>query len=489
MSYLGERFGFEEVDLTNDEELEVYELIKKADQKRIDFYSIIASICSTIMILLDFIVFNDSNHKLYLFSDITLLIGSLFLIYNLSFHDLNESKYKKAFKTLSYKLFVPLILLWATSIVALEPKSVLNIISFYFVFFLIIFSIYIQYRTLIIYYIAILFTYLSLSFVLKNQIFSESFLAIIIVCVIILPFYYYFKKLKYVSTASHYKLDLLRSNLESEVIIRINELQQVNSNLENEIGKRKIVESKLRETLKQAELSDRLKSEFLANISHEIRTPLNSIVGFSQMITEDGVSDEMKVQFQELIASNTMYLLSTIDDIFDASLLQADQIKPINKSLNVNSFLENVYYETNGIGVKYQKNHLLIVKKLMNNQNLKIVTDEFYLKKAMIRLIDNAFKFTKEGQIEIGVRQTMDTIEFYVADTGIGIKEKDQLIIFEPFVQGNGSFSRGFGGSGLGLTIAKGMTKALGASFSFISKENEGSTFSITFNKIVIDRT
>ena len=244
--------------------------------------------------------------------------------------------------------------MWATSIVALEPKSVLNIISFYFVFFLIIFSIYIQYRTLIIYYIAILFTYLSLSFVLKNQIFSESFLAIIIVCVIILPFYYYFKKLKYISTATHYKLDLLRSNLESEVVIRINELQQVNSNLENEIGKRKIVESKLRETLKQAELSDRLKSEFLANISHEIRTPLNSIVGFSQMITEDGVSDEMKVQFQELIASNTMYLLSTIDDIFDASLLQADQIKPINKSLNVNSFLENVYYETNGIGVKYQ---------------------------------------------------------------------------------------------------------------------------------------
>ena len=121
--------------------------------------------------------------------------------------------------------------------------------------------------------------------------------------------------------------------------------------------------------------------------------------------------------------------------------------------------------------------------------NGNIVMGEFYLKKAMIRLIDNAFKFTKEGQIEIGVRQTMDTIEFYVTDTGIGIKEKDQLIIFEPFVQGNGSFSRGFGGSGLGLTIAKGMTKALGASFSFISKENEGSTFSITFNKIVIDRT
>ena len=103
MSYLGERFGFEEVDLTNDEELEVYELIKKADQKRIDFYSIIASICGTIMILLDFIVFNDSNHKLYLFSDITLLIGSLFVIYNLSFHDLNESKSKRAFKTFSYK--------------------------------------------------------------------------------------------------------------------------------------------------------------------------------------------------------------------------------------------------------------------------------------------------------------------------------------------------------------------------------------------------
>lgn len=489
MSYLVERFGFDEVDLTVDERIKVDEQIKNSDHKRLDFFSILTAILSAVMLLLDFIFFDNQNQAYYVVSDLILFICSLLVVANFTLLKFKNSKFANTFKSFSYNLFVPLILLWSTTIAAIEPNSILNIVTFYFVFFLITFSVFIKFKTLIIYYIAIFSAYIILSLTLKNQIFSETLLAIAIVCLVILPFYYYFKLLKYNSNATNYKLVLLHASLEKEVLSRISELQHVNSDLENEIGKRKIVEFKLRETLKQAELSERLKSEFLANISHEIRTPLNSIVGFSQMITEDGVTLDMKKQFQELIASNTMYLLSTIDDIFDASLLQADQIKPINKPVNINSFIENIFYETNSICLKYQKTHLQLINKPFDDKNLKIITDEYYLKKAFVRLIDNAFKFTKDGHIEIGVLQTMTTIEFYVEDTGIGIKEKDQIIIFEPFVQGNGSFSRGFGGSGLGLTIVKGMVSALGASLNFTSKENEGSKFSIVFNKVFIDRS
>jgi len=229
-----------------------------------------------------------------------------------------------------------------------------------------------------------------------------------------------------------------------------------------------------------------LKSEFLANISHEIRTPLNSIVGFTEMMTEEGVSTERKKEYQALVASNTMYLLSTIDDIFDASMLKTDQIKPIIKSCPIYSFMENVFYETSGIELKYNKKHLNFIRRNIENQCLILKTDEFYLKKAILRLIDNAYKFTEHGDIEVEAVVVNEYLELIVSDTGIGIEEKDQIRIFEPFVQGDGSFTRGYGGSGLGLTIVKGLVRSLGGEFNFESTPGVGSKFHIRFNKFYL---
>ncbi len=483
MGYIQERFGTEKIELTGEEKKMLFEQIRKSDEKRLDFFAMICVISSSIMLILDFIFFNDSNQKFYLLFDSLFFISSFLVLINSSIPPYKKNSFIRRFKDVNYNIFPFFPLIWSIAIAVLAPNSMLNIITFYLVLFIIIFTTHISTKRLIIYYLIIFIDYIILSYVLKIEIFNESFLVIAIICIVVIPFFYYFRDTRINSQAAAMKLSLLNKNLENEVVNRINELQNLNENLEKEISNKKIIEFKLRETLKSAESSNQLKSEFLANISHEIRTPLNAIVGFTEMMTEESVSKDMKKQFQELVASNTMYLLSTIDDIFDASLLKTDQIKPIPKHFNVNKMLESIYYEVNGIKLKYQNKEIDIIKKSLEDQEFMLLSDEFYLKKALVRLFDNAYKFTNKGKVEIGARKVVNSIEIYISDTGIGIPEKDQLKIFEPFVQGDGSFTRGYGGSGLGLTIVKGIVQSLGADFSFTTKVNEGSTFSIFFNK------
>lgn len=483
MGYIQERFGTERIYLTEEEQLLLQEQIKKSDEKRLDFFSLICVISSAIMLIMDFVFFNDSKQGYYLFFDSLFFIASFLVLINSSIPPEKKGSFINRLKDSTYNIFPFFPLLWSVSIAVIAPDSMLNIITFYFVLFIITFTVHTPLKKLLFYYALILADYVILSYFLKYEIFSESLVVITVVCVIILPFYFFFRDIRINSQSATLRLNLLNKNLEEEVVQRLIELQKLNSNLENEISQRRIVEHKLRETLKLAESSNQLKSEFLSNISHEIRTPLNAIVGFTEMMTEDGVPPVMKKQFQELVASNTMYLLSTIDDIFDASLLKTDQIKPVQKYFNVNFLLESIFYEVNGIQLKYNKKELKLEKKSLADQEFCLKTDEYYLKKAIMRLIDNAYKFTSEGTIEIGARKSYNSIEFFVSDTGIGISEKDQVKIFEPFVQGDGSFTRGYGGSGLGLTIVKGIIQSLGADFSFSTKVNEGSTFSIFFNK------
>lgn len=483
MGYIQERFGTERIYLTDEEQLLLKNQIKKADEKRLDFFSLICVISSAIMLIMDFIFFNDTKQEYYLFFDSLFFLASFLVLINSSIPPEKKGTFINRLKDSSYEIFPFFPLLWSVSIAVIAPNSMLNVITFYFVLFIITFTVHTPLKKLIFYYILIYADYILLSYFLHYEIFSESLVVITIICVVILPFYFFFRDIRLNSQAATLRLNLLNKNLEEEVVQRVNELQKLNTSLETEISQRRIVEHKLRETLKLAESSNQLKSEFLSNISHEIRTPLNAIVGFTEMMTEDGVSPEMKKQFQELVASNTMYLLSTIDDIFDASLLKTDQIKPVPKHFNVNFLLESIFYEVNGIQLKYNKKDLKLVKKSLTDQEFNIKTDEYYLKKAIMRIIDNAYKFTSEGTIEIGARKSFNSVEFYISDTGIGISEKDQAKIFEPFVQGDGSFTRGYGGSGLGLTIVKGIIQSLGADFSFTTKVKSGSTFSIFFNK------
>jgi signal transduction histidine kinase len=483
MNYFKENFGTEKVNLTNEEQALLNQQLKKVDEKRLEFIALVSLIVVFILFIFDFFYFNQSLRQIYLIVDsIFLIITSFLLIISFSSkrRDHLIINYLKRVIFNSYLLF---LILWSCGVCSLDPSSMLNFITFYFVLYLIVFIVVTPFKTLLFYYFLITIEYLSICYFFEKPFFTETFYIIELGCLLLLPFYFSFRSSRISSQSAMIKLSSINQYLQNEVEMSIRELQLLNNNLNIEVGQRKVIESKLRESLKLVESSNQLKSEFLANISHEIRTPLNSIVGFTEMMTEDGVTTERKKEYQALIASNTMYLLSTIDDIFDASMLKTDQIKPVMKPFRVDSFLDNIFYEVNGIELKYDKKHIQLKTKNIENLTLKINTDEFYLKKSIMRLIDNAFKFTEQGSIEIGVNVSNGYLEFFVSDTGIGIAEKDQIRIFEPFVQGDGSFTRGHGGSGLGLTIVKGISKALGADFTFHSNPGVGSTFTIRFNK------
>lgn len=486
MGFIGENFGFEKIILTNDEKIQLDDQIKKLDENRLELFALITIIFSFIFLFFDLFYFNQALRTFYLIFDSSFFIVALLYFVISALLRKRESSAFLFVKKILFNLFPLFSLLWGTAICVLDPASKLNLITFYFVLFLFAFAVTTPLRTWLIYYIFIFAEYLLLIIILGKPFFTENTFIVALGCFLILPFYYSFRSIRVHSHAAAIKLKRLNQNLENEVELSLRELQHLNNNLTIEVGQRKIIESKLRESLKLVESSNQLKSEFLANISHEIRTPLNSIVGFTEMMTEDGVSPDKKKEYQELVASNTMYLLSTIDDIFDASMLKTDQINPVMKPFRLNSFLENIYYETNGIELKYKKKHLKFIKRNIENNKLMITTDEFYLKKAIIRLIDNAYKFTEEGSIESGAIIEKGYVEFFVSDTGIGIPEKDQIRIFDPFVQGDGSFTRGYGGSGLGLTIVKGIVRALGADFNFESIQGSGSKFTIRFNKFLL---
>ena len=481
MNYLKHRFGFEKVVLKENEKVLLKEQLRKADENRLELFAVVALISTFTFLFIDSFSKNALTRTYYLIFDGTFCICSLVLLIS-SHVKKTKSRLINQIREVAFEAFPPFSFLWATAICVLQPNSMLNFITFYFVLYLFAFAVFTPIIIFIGYYFLIFAEYITISLLLKEPVFSQTMLMLALGCVFVLPFYYSFRTVRINSQAALIKMKKMNEYLENEVKIRTKELQHINNTMAEEINQRKIIESKLRETLIQVESSNQLKSEFLANISHEIRTPLNAIIGFTDILINESTTPEQKKEFQNLITSNTMYLLSAMDDIFDASLIKTNQITPIVKSFNVNLFLENIYYETNNIILKYNKNKIRFIKSPLANDNVIIITDEFFLKKAMIRMIDNAYKFCEKGEIVVGAVINDNRLEFFVSDTGIGIPEKNQIKIFEPFVQGDGSFTRGYGGSGLGLTIVKGIVRALGGRFSFSSTVGEGSKFIISFS-------
>lgn len=231
----------------------------------------------------------------------------------------------------------------------------------------------------------------------------------------------------------------------------------------------------------KAEESDRLKSAFLANMSHEIRTPMNAIMGFSGLLASNQVKPEKQILYAQIIRKRSSDLLKIIDDILDHSKIESNQLvlQPTNGSVcSTLNELHEFFLEK--AEIDHTKRIEIRVVNSLNEDTLN--TDFGRLKQILFNLTENAYKFTNEGSIEIGCKKQIDSNEilFWVADTGLGIESNLQSKVFERFVQAHERTDQPVGGTGLGLTICKGLVGLMGGNIWLESEKGKGSTFFFT---------
>ncbi|MCE5346741.1 MAG: response regulator [Bacteroidales bacterium] len=230
----------------------------------------------------------------------------------------------------------------------------------------------------------------------------------------------------------------------------------------------------------EAEVSNRLKSSFLANISHEIRTPLNSVVGFSNLLLSNGISKENREEYVEHINHNSEKLLQIIGDIIDLSRLESSQIEITYEETSLCSIVNEVVDEARQAIKRNEKPIILIVKNQFEDSGDLIFTDRIWLKRVLTHLMDNAVKFTLDGSIEISFSREDENIVFSISDTGVGIKKENLGRIFEEFRQEIDGHHRPFEGLGIGLTLVKEVVDRMGGKIFVQSEKGIGSEFSFS---------
>jgi PAS domain S-box-containing protein len=241
---------------------------------------------------------------------------------------------------------------------------------------------------------------------------------------------------------------------------------------------RHIVEEQLLKAKERAEEADKLKTAFLANMSHEIRTPMNAILGFSQLLSIPNLPDDKKEQYLNIINAKGNSLIKLINDIIDASKVEAGQLTLAFTSFKVNDLLKNLKNFYDKEKVFQQRESLEIRLTIPKRSNkLEIFSDQGRLEQVLTNLLDNALKFTEKGFIEFGYTIDEKSIDFFVADSGVGIDTSKQQLIFDRFRQIEGDVVRFKGGTGLGLSISKGIVDLLGGKIWVESSLGKGAKF------------
>ncbi len=271
-----------------------------------------------------------------------------------------------------------------------------------------------------------------------------------------------------------------------ELNLRNKELEITHLELKKKNTELDISLSKLHEAQKKSTENDQLKSTFLANLSHEIRTPMNVILGFSELLKTESLSTEERDEYIGIINLNGLQLLKVMDNLIDISKLQTRLIQEGPKCFNLNELLENMLkHYMREVKLMHKPLKLYLEKGLEDNKD-QIVTDQQGLLKVLNHLLDNAVKFTKQGWITFGYTIADDRLYFIVKDTGIGVPEGKEEIIFDMFRQVSTSNSREFGGNGLGLAISQKYIDTLGGEIWLDKTYKEGARFCFTipFQKV-----
>jgi signal transduction histidine kinase/CheY-like chemotaxis protein len=249
------------------------------------------------------------------------------------------------------------------------------------------------------------------------------------------------------------------------------------------------IESELKRARDRAQESDRLKTAFLANMSHEIRTPMNGIVGFVNLLKDQGLTDEQKDLYLKHVEQSSNQLLNIVNDIIDISKIESGQLKIANRPVRINGVLDEIYssffHRIRG-DAPGQKKVTFTLQKGEKSPEFTIVIDSSRLSQIFNNLISNAIKFTEEGQIIFGYSlEEKRHIRFFVQDTGIGIAPDKIEMIFDRFGQiGEGRVAHP-SGTGLGLSISKSLVQLMGGEMWAESTVGKGSVFYFTLPLVV----
>lgn len=253
--------------------------------------------------------------------------------------------------------------------------------------------------------------------------------------------------------------------------------------ISEDITLRKQNEKELMDAKEKAEEANRLKTAFLANLSHEIRTPMNAIIGFSNLLLDEDISKDEKEKLNKLINDNSHNLLKLIDDVIDISKIQSGDIQTNKGQCYLNKLLLDLYVSFSiQIENDPKKDIHLSMHKGSRNKDFSIITDPLRLKQVLYNLVENAIKFTKKGFVEFGytVVEKENKIQFFVIDSGIGISNEKFDMIYDLFRQADDSFTREYGGTGIGLTLAKKVVDHLGGDIWVQSTPKQGTNIFFT---------